>query len=167
MYKINDTVIYRGSGICIIEDIRTEQFGKASGEYYVLTPVYERISSRYFVPVGSENGKFFRLLEKEELDELFDKAKKSEKVWIDDEKKRQEVFSQIIKSADRPKIISMIGEICERQKEKAAAGKKLRAFDEQLLKEAQSLIENEIAYVASIDRDEVRPYILKRLCIKV
>ncbi|MGN1194755.1 MAG: CarD family transcriptional regulator [Acutalibacteraceae bacterium] len=167
MYNINDTVIYRGSGICKIEDIRTERFGKASGEYYVLTPVYERISSRYFVPVGSESGKFFKLLEKSELDGLFDKAKKSEKVWVDDEKKRQEIFSDIIKSADRPKIISMIGEICEKQKEKRADGKKLRAFDEQLLKEAQSLIENEIAYVASIDPSEVRPYILKRLNIKI
>ena len=166
MYHINDTIIYRGSGICKIEDIRTEHFGKVSGEYYVLTPVGERVSSRYFVPVGSENGKFYRLLNKEELDGLFEKAEKCEKVWIDDEKKRQEVFSAIIKSADRPKIISMIGEICEKQEEKRTAGKKLRAFDEQFLKEAQSLIENEIAYVAAIDPGEVRPYILKRLMIK-
>lgn len=42
MYNKNDEVIYIGSGICKIEDIRTEAFTKVSGRYYVLRPAFEK-----------------------------------------------------------------------------------------------------------------------------
>lgn len=163
MYAKNDTVIYQGSGICKIEDIRKERFGKTSGEYYVLIPLFEKISSRYFVPVGSENGKFRKVLGADEINDLFENSCSLGTLWVDDEKERRQSFSDIIKSGDRAKIIKMIGEICDKQREKKQSGAKLRVFDEQILKEAEKLIESEFAFVLGLDIKEVKPYILKKL----
>lgn len=162
MYQKNDTVIYIGSGICKIEDIRTERFAKVSTEYYVLRPISEK-SSRYFVPVGSENGKFTRLMEKQEIDRLFSKVKSCASVWVDDEKQRSEVYSELMKNTDRVKIIKMVGELLERKNGKSPDVKRLKTIDEQFLKEGRQLIESELSYVLSIEKKLVEPFILKKL----
>ena len=162
MYKKNDTVIYIGSGICKIEDIRIEHFAKVSTEYYVLRPISEK-SSRYYVPVGSEKGKFTELIDKQEIECLFSKVKSCAGVWVDDEKKRSEVYSELMKNIDRVRIIKMIGELLERKNGKSPDVKRLKTIDEQFLKEGRQLIESELSYVLSIEKNLVEPLILKKL----
>lgn len=162
MFNKDDTVIYIGSGICKIEDIRTESFKNVSGKYYVLRPVFEN-TSRYFVPVGSENGKFSRLLDRQEIDSLFSNVKKCANVWIDDEKKRSEVYSRLLKYFDRVKIIKMIGELLDIKNGKNLNVKKLRVIDERFLKEGRGLIESELSYVLSMEKNLVESYIIKKL----
>ncbi|MGN1443001.1 MAG: CarD family transcriptional regulator [Acutalibacteraceae bacterium] len=162
MYKKNDTVIYIGSGICKIEDVRTECFSKVSAEYYVLRPVSEK-TSRYYVPVGSETGKFTKLIDKQEIDSLFSNVKNCADVWVDDEKKRSEVYSELIKDTDRVKIIKMVGELIERKNEKNPNAKRLKAIDERFLKEGRGLIESELSYVLSMEPGLVGSFISKKL----
>lgn len=165
MYNKNDEVIYIGSGICKIEDIRTEAFTKVSGRYYVLRPVFEK-TSRYFVPVGSKSGKFKKLIDKQEIDGLFADVKSCDTVWIDDEKKRNEIYSDLLKCFDRVKIIKMISELIEIKDGKNADVKKLKAIDERFLKEGRGLIENELSYVLSIEPSVVKSYIVKKLHVQ-
>lgn len=162
MFNKDDTVIYIGSGICKIEDIRTESFSKISGKYYVLRPVFES-TSRYFVPVGSEAGKFKRLIDREEINCLFSRVKGCADVWIDDEKKRSEIYSQLLQYFDRVKIIKMIGELLDIKNGKNRNVKKLKAIDERFLKEGRGLIENELSYVLSMEKNLVEPFIVKKL----
>lgn len=162
MFNKDDIVIYIGSGICKIEDIRAERFSGISGKYYVLRPVFEK-TSRYFVPFGSEEGKFARLLDRQGLDDLFLNVKNCETVWTDDEKQRSEVYARLLKDFDRVKIMKMIGELIDIKNGKNRNVKKLKAIDERFLKEGRGLIENELSYVLSMEKDLVEPFIVRKL----
>lgn len=166
MFRINDTVIYKGSGLCRIEDIRTEKLTNERREYFVLRPVCDAYTT-YFIPVGSEDGKLIRLIDKGEIDALFEKVKKCGTVWVDDEKKRYEIFSDIINSADRVKTIKMIEDISRKRDEENRNGHKHKASDEDFLKRGQQMIESELSYVLSIEPEQVKAFILNKLHLDI
>ena len=54
MHKIGDTVIYGTSGVCVIEDLREEQFAGTPRTYYILRPLAETGKTRIYVPADNE-----------------------------------------------------------------------------------------------------------------
>lgn len=167
MFEKETAVIYKGAGICRIADIRKERFGKAYREYYVLTPMYETVSSRFFVPVGSEAEKFKPVLTAAETDPLFAEAEALDFLWIENDKLRKRGFAEIIKEADRATVIRAVAETCIRQDERRRIKGKLRASDEQFLKDAQKIVENELAFVLKVEPENVREIIIERLAPSV
>lgn len=163
MFEKGSTVIYKGTGICKIDDIRRERFGKTSGVYYVLSPLFETVSSRFFVPVGSEDEKFKPVLKKEEIDGVLESAAALSPLWIENDKLRKRAFAEIIRNGDRAEIIRAIAETNEKQLERQKNRSKLRACDEQFLKDAQRLVESELAFVLNIESRGVRELIMQRL----
>ncbi len=52
-FLIGDTVSYGIHGVCLVEDIKTMDFGAAGEMYYVLKPIYDNKSTVY-VPCEKE-----------------------------------------------------------------------------------------------------------------
>lgn len=163
LYQKGNTIVCAGSGVCEIVDIRHERFAEKFENYYILSPIYEMCPTKVFIPVANENTRLRPLVTEDEINGFISAVGETDNLWVDDEKSREKVFSDIIKSGDYTKIIKMIKEIYEKQKEKKKNGGKLRQSDERLLKEAQSVIEREFAFVLNITPQDVKNYILKKL----
>ena len=73
MFEIGGYVIYRSEGVCVISDIRYENFGGSSkGEkYYILNPLNDR-KSTVFVPVENDKlvGMMRKLLSASDIEEM-------------------------------------------------------------------------------------------------
>ena len=84
-------------------------------------------------------------------------------MWIENEIKRKEEYSRIIRDADKRELIRLIKTLYLRRSELIGCGRKMRAFDENFLKLAEDLLFDEFAYILGIERNEVVDYIEKHI----
>lgn len=167
-YQKGEYVQYGVSGVCLIEDIRRDSLSKKNEEeYYVLKPVGER-GSTILVPTGSETlvGRMARLPGKEELNALIASTREESLAWIDDRKERGAQFQLAVKRCDLRELLCLVGCIYRKKQELYAAGKKLSAADENILRRAEGLIENELGFVLELEGPQVGAYIREKLGIE-
>ena len=167
-YRKGDYVRYGISGVCCIEDIRTDSLAKKdSGEYYVLHPIAER-GATIMVPTGSETltAKMAPLPSREELDALILSARDQDVPWIEDRKERNAQFQQAVKRCDTAELLALVSRIYHKREELESAGKKLTAADEAILRRAEGLIENEMGFVLELEGPQVGEYIREKLDIR-
>jgi len=163
-FNINDDILYLGTGICHIDDIRTENFGIESKEYFVMHAINDP-KSVIFVPVDSERltSCMLELLSPDEINELIAKAENHELEWIPDNKQRMTRFSEIIASGNRLDILLVFKSLSLMKKAFEERKKKFYATDDRILTGASNVIVEEFSFVLGIDHNEVIPYILKQI----
>jgi CarD family transcriptional regulator len=160
MYKAGDMVMYGSFGICKITAIEKLDFTGEEQEYYILKHGSSD-KNTFYVPTHSKAAlcKMHRICSRSEVDALISHMNEAELIWIDNDIKRKEAYSRIIKDADRHEIIRLIKTLYLRRKELAGIGKKLRSADENFLAAAENMLFEEFAYALEIDRNEVVTYI--------
>lgn len=162
MFNINDTVMYGSSGVCEIIDIQPKHFNGEEILYYVIKPV-DQENSTIYCPVNGK-ARIRKLLTAEEVHELIGTISETEAQWIDNDRQRREVFSDIIKRGDQRELIMLIKSIRLNREKKVQSGKKLHADDERFLKDAENIVYGEFTTALKMKRDEVIPYIESKLC---
>ncbi len=162
MFCVNETVMYGNSGVCTIVDIRPEKFGAEEVLYYILKPVYHERSTIY-CPVDNEKIKIRKLLSKQEVYDLIQLMPDAETQWIDNEQQRKLQFNNLLKSGSHEDLVRLIKTIYLNRDEKAKTGKKFHAADERVMKEAESLLYEELAHVLHIEPDDVVAFIAGQL----
>lgn len=167
-YQTGDYVSYTSSGVCRIEDIRQETpVGKEEAKtFYILKPLADP-SSTIFVPTTSPVllAKMKRLPNKEDADSMILTAKERQMPWIDDRKLRTAAFQTITKNCDLKELLDLVICIYQKQRELSSLGKKLSASDENTLRRAEGLIENELSFILDLQKDQVGAYIREKLSI--
>ncbi len=163
-FNINDDILYLGTGICHIDDIRTENFGTEPKEYFVMHAVSDP-SSVIFVPVDSERltSCMLELLSPDEINELIEEAEENDLEWIPDNKQRMLKFTEMISSCNRLDILLIFKALSLMKRELEGQKKKFYATDERLLASASKVIVEEFSFVLKIDQGDVVPYILDRV----
>lgn len=164
MYQVGDTVMYGTEGVCTIADLQKMKVGRETSLYYVLRPVY-REGSTIFVPVGNETltAKMRRLLTKEDIDSLLAHICREELNWIEDAAERKAEFHRILTAGDRKELLGMIRALYLHRQSLQSAGKRLRTNDDQMLRDAEKLLNDEFALVLNIQPHEVSDYIRVRV----
>ena len=167
MFKVNDTVLYGVDGVCCISEIVQKKFGKETLEYYVLKPV-ATASSTIFIPVDNEvlTERMRRILSPDEIYEIIHSVPDENLAWVENDMERQRGFNDILRSGDRTKIIQLIKTLHGKKQDLLALKRKLRAADEKLLKEAESILYEEFAYVLNINQDEMLPFIIDEINVE-
>ena len=163
-FNINDDILYLGTGICHIDDIRTEKFGTEPKKYFVMHAVNDP-KSVIFVPVDSERltSCMLELLSPDEINELIESAEEKELEWINDNKQRMSKFSETISSGNRLDILLIFKSLSLMKRELEGQKKKFYATDERLLNAASKVVVEEFSFVLKIDQNDVVPYILDRV----
>ncbi|MBQ0079317.1 MAG: CarD family transcriptional regulator [Eubacterium sp.] len=165
-YEIGDLVVYGTNGLCTIEGVEMMSFGAGLPEnpYYVLRPDSNSESTVY-VPINNEKlvGKLRKLLTEDEINEAIAYCKDTEFVWDNDRRYRNERFRQILAGGVHRDVLCMIRCIYERKHALAIDGKKLPTTDNNILKQAEKLVNEEFSYVLKITPNEVGEYIKSRL----
>lgn len=160
MHWINDVVVYGLHGVCRITEIEEKEFAGETHLYYTMHPVFKDRST-FFVPVNNE--KVRDLLTPEEIKKLVYTIPQQEIIEVQIEKQRKETYKKIIESGDRAEIFRLLKTLCIRLEEQQKAGKKPHLIDERFLKEAETVLFDEFAFVLNIERESVSDYIKTEL----
>lgn len=162
--KKGDSVVYGTNGICTIEEISEMSFiaGASKSIYYTLNPVNNNGSAIY-VPADNEKlmSKMRKLMTKDDIDELLTGMRDKELAWESDRRFRTENFHEILVQGVTEDLLLMIRCIYLKKHELLADGKKLNVTDNNTLKAAEKLVQEEFACVLGINHDEVGDYIRK------
>ncbi len=163
--QIGSYVMYGKSGVCRVEDIRKETFGKDSADYYILKPVFDKMSTIY-VPVNNPalQQNMRQVLTPEEIYALIRSMPELEdSQWIHDPRERNAFFKDVLQRGDRGELIQIIKTLYHHQKDATSHGKKLHAADDAIMKKAEKMLYDEFALVLCIAPDEVVPFITEQI----
>ena len=133
--------------------------------YYVLKPVYHTASTVYVSAISDRRKTEIRhILSADEIFSLVKKMSTKDYTWIKDNRKRKELFGQVLVDGNRSELIEMIKSLrCRKQELKSTnKDRKLQESDECFLKDAEKTLCEEFAYVLSIKREEVIPFIYEK-----
>lgn len=164
-HRKGEYVMYKSSGICEITDIRTEEFsGSGERAYYVLRSVYD-CASVIYVPVDapSLDVNMRHILTRAEIHAIIDRTEDLGEEWIEDGKERAAHFDTLLASGDRAEILWLVKAISLYRIQAEKNKRKLYAADERILSSAERVIKEEFAFVLGIEREEVIPYIRRRV----
>ncbi|MEG0856637.1 MAG: CarD family transcriptional regulator [Terrisporobacter sp.] len=164
MYNINDYIIYGSMSVCKVIDI-IEEDNKYNNykDYYVLQPLYSDKSAIIKVPVENVSVFMRPILSKDDVMSLIHNMNKIENLWIDNDKQRSNEFKSIIKNNISGELAQLIQSIYQTKEEKTSAGKKISKYDEEIMKSAEKLLEEEFATVLNINVEDVQNFILSHM----
>ncbi len=160
MYQVGETVLYGTEGVCKVAEICEMKMGSQKGRYYVLRPVY-RVSATIYVPLTNETlvGRMKRVLSVSEVNTLLKNAAAFELPWIEDPNERKQSYSRILIDGDRREVVGLVRVLYLQRESLTANGRRMRASDDQILRDAEKLLNDEFALVLQIPQQEVPEYI--------
>lgn len=163
MFKVNDYIMYGVTGVCKVIDIKEESFiNSNSKECYVLSPIYSK-NTIIKIPVDNDKVSMRKLHSKEEVFSLINNMPNKETLWIDNDKERSEKFKAMLKTGDCEELITLVKSIYFNKKNKMSVGRKLNKNDDEIMKVAENLLNEEFATILDIDPSEVKSYILEHV----
>ena len=167
MFKVGDYVVYGLNGVCRVEEIGPMNLsGVDNGkDYYTLMPLYTR-GSLVYTPVDNKKVIMRSVISKKQACSLIDEMKDIEELEVVDDKRRELVYKEAVKSCDCRELIRIINTVLKRKEERLAQGKKMSACDERYLKQAKESLFGEFAVSLKIDKDEVQEFIEHRTTLK-
>lgn len=166
MFEIGTYVLYGANGVCKIEGKTTDKIAGEEREYYVLAPA-GITGAAIMVPADNQAllTKMKEIISGDEISRLIEAVKKSPLIWENDNKKRNELFGEILARADRKDIMLLIRSILIKKKELALFGKKLTLSDDNMLKRAEKLINDEFAVALGIESGAVPDFIREKMSV--
>lgn len=156
----DDKVIYGSNGVCTMVEITQKDFGGQSRDYYVLRPASFG-TSVFYVPVDSQLTSRIRpVKDAAQLDRLIAACRVTEEEWIPDDRARQAQIKSVMEDGDTPELLHCFKLLMMRQRSLAQCGKKLRAVDERLLHEIETILTDELLLATALAREDAAAYLL-------
>jgi CarD family transcriptional regulator len=163
MFNVNDCVMYGRNGACRISDITDGSFiGKPDVKYYILHPIYSN-DCAIMTPVDCQKVMIRQLASKQEVYKLIDSMPSQEAVWIDDDKQRNNEFTQKLNSGLCTDWIKLIKSIYQKNEEKKELGKKLPQADQNIWKDAKKLLYEEFSASLEMPPEKIESFIAERI----
>lgn len=162
MFSVGELVLYGAEGVCRIVGIEDLDLTGEMSPYYRLAPESDK-SSCIFVPMNNSilTQRIKPLLSKEEIAELIADKEGADSVWCDSTSLRKNRYQEIVNSADRKRLISLVRELQERRSHMKGSGQRFSVTDEHYFKLAQRILYDEFSRVIPVAQDEFLDYITK------
>ena len=163
--NIGDVIMYGNHGICKVTGLQDMCMDEIIRPYFVLKPVYHSASTVYVSAISSRRKtEVRRILSADDIFSLVKKISGKDFVWIKDNRKRKELYSQILADGNRYELVKMIKTLRWHKQELKITNKdkKLQIIDEDFLKNAEKTLCEEFAYVLNIKREEVIPFLYEQ-----
>lgn len=162
MFKVNDLIMYGITGVCKVTDIEKVKFKNEEKEYYVLSPIYAK-NTTIKIPVDNKKVSMRRVSTKENVDSIISNISNQDVFWIDDYKERAEKFKDMVKGGECEDLVTVVRSIYSNKKKKKSVGKKIYKTDDEIMKVAQKLLNEEFGTALHINPSEVPSYIKKHM----
>jgi len=166
MFKIGEAVIYGSHGVCQIEGIETVQMENLKQKkYYVLNSLH---SNGLILRIPTDNEKLTsrmkEILSVDEIRELVSTMSDQEELsWIDSDAERERSYFELVKNGTRKELVSLIKTLHLKEEERMSIGRKLRASDDKIFRQAKEKLHSELAYVLNISIEEVVPLVMQNI----
>lgn len=162
MFEKGQMIMCGGHGVCRVVNITGNPIDRLDKKrkYYVLEPVFEKASTIY-MPVDNEKVVLRRIMTREEAEDLVDRILKIDTVWIQEEKSREQMYKDAIRTYDCQSLVQIIKTLYLRRQSRLKEGKKVLSSDEMYLHKAEELLYSEMSLALAIPKEEVAPYIKK------
>lgn len=160
MFEVGEYIMCGGHGVCRVTDVTGNPIDKLDKKrkYYILQPVFEK-SSTIYTPVDNEKVVMRRIMDEKEAKELVEQIPTIETVWIKEEKSREQMYKEAIRTYDCHSLVQIIKTLYLRKMDRVSHGKKVLSSDEYYLKKAEELLYSEMSIALSIPKDSVEEYI--------
>ena len=160
MFEKNQLIMCGGHGVCRVVNITGNPIDRLDKvrKYYVLEPVFEKGSTVY-TPVDNDKVVMRRIMNKEEAEALAERITQIETVWIQEEKGREQMYKDAIRTYDCRSLVQIIKTLYLRKQDRLKEGKKVLSSDEQYLRKAEELLYSEMSLALSIPKENVESYI--------
>lgn len=164
MFEIGDYIIYGNTGVCKVGEVTKMAVPGTKDDklYYTLEPVYDK-GCRLFTPVDNQKVKMRPIISKEEADELIRHIKEIDTLCVLDEKNREQIYKDTIRTCSCVEWVRMIKTLYIRKETRLAAGKKVTSSDAKYLHLAEESLYGELSVVMGIPKNEIEAYITKRV----
>ena len=164
MFEVGDYVVHGNSGVCRVEGIQQmDGFGTGNKRmYYTLVPIYSS-GSKLFVPTDSKKVITRSVMTKKEVKKLLEEWDKIETFLVDNDKKREEVYKEALKSCDSRQWVKLIKTSYQRNKTRLESGKKATSSDERYLQMAEENLFGELAIPLEMSRGEAEEYFIAQV----
>jgi len=165
-FNKGDYVKYSSNGVCLIEDLKIMK-SPATGKqtyFYILKPTSGNTSTIY-APVDNEQilARMRPILSKKEIDNLIYSVRVSGLQWIDDRKERMKYFKASIINGNIEDLLKIISSIYIKKRELETENKRLSATDDGILKQAESIVNNEFSFALKLSGNQIGEYIRNKL----
>lgn len=160
MFEIGELIMCGGHGVCRIMAITGNPIDKLDKKkkYYILEPVFEKGSTIY-MPVDNDKVVMRKIMNEQDAKKLIGKIPDIETVWIKEEKTREQMYKDAIKTYDCHSLVQIIKTLYLRRQDRVRQGKKALSSDEHYLKKAEELLYSEMSLALSVPKDRVEAYI--------
>lgn len=160
MFEKDQLIMCGGHGVCRVVNITGNPVDRLDKvrKYYVLEPVFQKGSTVY-TPVDNDKVVMRRIMNKEEAEELAEGVGQIETVWIQEEKGREQMYKDAIRTYDCRSLVQIIKTLYLRKQDRLKEGKKVLSSDEQYLRKAEELLYGEMSLALSIPKEDVESYI--------
>lgn len=160
MFEKDQLIMCGGHGVCRVVNITGNPVDRLDKvrKYYVLEPVFEKGSTIY-TPVDNDKVVMRRIMNKEEAEALTEGIAQIEAVWIQEEKGREQMYKEAIRTYDSRSLVQIIKTLYLRKQDRLKEGKKVLSSDEQYLRKAEELLYSEMSLALSIPKEDVASYI--------
>jgi len=152
MFKQNDILVYGNNGICTLTDIKSEEMFGNTSLYYILTPVYDKLSTIY-IPIDNNKpvSSLRHVLAKDELDKILYEAKDKEVLWVSAAKERSEHFKKIVSKGLSVDLLCVMKSIIMQKRSFRNTSRKLTYSDTRTLEKCEKIVGEEYAFVFGVD----------------
>ena len=164
MYEIGEFIVYGSNGVCQVADISKQEIEDTPDDmlYYELKPVSQK---NVIIRISVENTRIpmRRILTEEQARQLIQEMPQIKTLEIQNDKMREPMYKECVKSTDCRKWISIIETLHQRKIERARQGKRMTATDERYLRMAKDYLYGELSIPLGIAKNEVEEYISRQL----
>lgn len=156
MYQPGDQVVYGIHGVCVILGTEEKTVDRQKISYLILEPI-DQPGSRFYIPKDKPAAvaKLNPLLTVEEARAMLFTQEDTGNAWIADENRRKLHYRELIASADRKALLSMVRALHRHKKEQQLQGKKFHQCDENFLRDAQKLLCSEFSLVLGLSYKQI------------
>ena len=164
MFDVGELIMCGGHGVCRVTAITGNPIDKLdrTRKYYILEPVFEKGSTIY-TPVDNEKVIMRKIMNERDAKLLIGRIPDIETVWIKEEKTREQMYKEAIRTYDCNSLVQIIKTLYLRRQDRVLQGKKVLSSDEHYLKKAEELLYSEMSLALSIPKENVEAYIFKEI----
>lgn len=164
VFEVGDYVVHGNNGVCRVEAVQTMDGIGADKKrvYYTLIPLYTS-GSKLFVPTDSKKVITRSVMTKKEVKKLLEEWDEIETLWVENDKKREEIYKEALRSCDCRQWVKLIKTSYQRNQSRIEKGKKATTSDERYLHMAEDNLFGELAIPLQMTRGEAENYFIKQV----
>lgn len=164
LFEKGEYIVYGMTGVCLVKDIMEMSTDETSSDklYYVLEPTSVN-GNRIITPVEGNKNVMRRIMTSEEAYSLIDGIKEINQLWITDDKQREMIYKEALKTCDCREWVGIIKTLYWRKQDRMNRGKRLTEVDERYMKKAKENLYGELSIPLGIPVGQVEEFISARI----